>query len=210
MLYAAAAVVLLIIVGLGIGWQVIRNSYYVAEYDGGVYIMRGVQGSFLGMPLQQPFRLACLDSRAELTIIGTDDPRGNCQVLKVGDLRQSERAQVKAGLPAGSVDDAIRQLKELGHSSLLPVCLPPAPATTTTTAPPPPPSPSPTTAPREPTESSSPEVPSTVTSPAPAPTPAPTPTESSTPSPAPPPPSPTATSLPPPPQEPGTNCRAKS
>lgn len=212
MLYAAAAIVLLVIAGLAIGRQVIRSSYYVAEYDGAVYIMRGVQGSFLGMPLQQPFRLACLDSRAELTIIGTDDPRGNCQVLKVGDLRESERAQVKAGLPAGSVDDAIRQLKELGHSSLLPVCLPPPPAPTTTTSAPPPPGPSATTSPREPTESSSPEVPSTVTSPAPAPVPAPPPTESSTPSPAPPPPppSPTATSLPPPPQEPGTNCRAKS
>jgi PPM family protein phosphatase len=212
-LYAAILVVLLVLAGLGVGSLVIRSNYYVAEYNGGVYIMRGVQGSFLGLPLQQPFRLACLDSRAELTIIGSDDPRGDCQVLKVGDLRQSERAQVKAGLPAGSVDDAIRQLKELGHSSLLPVCLPPAPPPTTTTAPPSP-GPAPSEPQREPTESVNPEVPTTVTSPAPAPAPAPGPApsspESSAASPAPPPPSPTVTALPPPPQEPGTNCRAES
>jgi serine/threonine protein phosphatase PrpC len=212
MLYAGILVVLLVLAGLAIGRLVIRSNYYVAENDGAVYIMRGVQGSFLGMPLQQPFRLACLDSRAELTIIGSDDPRGDCQVLKVGDLRESERAQVKAGLPAGSVDDAIRQLKELGHSSLLPVCLPPAPPTPTTTPAPPPPGPTPSEPPREPTESVNPEVPTTVTSPAPAPapTPAPSASEPSVASPPPPSPSPTVTALPPPPQEPGTNCRAAS
>jgi serine/threonine protein phosphatase PrpC len=207
-LYAAVLLILLVLAGLAVGRLVIRSNYYVAEHDGAVYILRGVQGSFLGMPLQQPFRLACLDSRAELTIIGTDDPRGECRVLKVGDLRESERAQVKAGLPAGSVDDAIRQLKELGHSSLLPVCLPPAP--TTTTPPPPPPSPSPPVPPREPTESVNPEVPTTVASPAPAPAPAPAPPESPVPSTVLPSPSPTVTALPPPPQEPGTNCRAAS
>jgi PPM family protein phosphatase len=214
MVFAAIVLVLLIGAGLAIGRLVIQSNYYVAEYDGAVSIMRGVQGSFLGMPLQQPFRVACLDSRNELTIIGTDDPRGDCQVLKVGDLRESERAQVKAGLPAGSVDDAIRQLKELGHSSLLPVCLPPAPTTTATPPPVVTPAPgqpgvtaAPSEAPREPTESVNPEVPTTVTSPAP---------ESNAPAPPPPPPSPspspspTATALPPPPQEPGTNCRTAS
>jgi hypothetical protein len=64
------------------------------------------------MPLQQPFRIACLDGRDDLKIIGVDDDRSGCQLLKVGDLRESERAQVSAGLPAGTVDDAIRQLKE--------------------------------------------------------------------------------------------------
>jgi protein phosphatase len=207
-LFVALLLVLLVIVGLAVGRLVIRSNYYVAEYDGAVYIMRGVQGSFLGMPLQQPFRLGCLDTRNELRIIGVDDQRGDCQLLEVADLRESERAQVTAGLPAGSVDDAMAQLRELGRSSLLPVCLPPAPATTTTTTPPPPPPPAPTPEPSgEPTESANPEVPTTVTSPeapttvtSPAP-PAPPPTT---------PPAPTGTSLSPPPQEPGTNCRAAS
>ena len=200
-LVIALLIVLLLIAGLAIGRWVIRSNYYVAEYDGAVYIMRGVQGGFLGMPLQQPFRLGCLDSRNELRIIGVDDQRGDCQMLEVGDLRESERAQVKAGLPAGSVDDAMGQLRELGRSSLLPICLPPAPPTTTSTTTTPAPAPQPS---GQPTESADPEVPTTVTSPAP---PASSP---STPPPSPPapPPSPTPTvTLAPPPQEPGTDCR---
>jgi protein phosphatase len=191
----------------------LQSNYYVAEHDGAVYIMRGVQGSFLGMPLQQPFRIACLDSRNDLKIIGVDDPRTGCQLLKVGDLRESERAQVTAGLPTGSVDDAIRQLNELGQTSLLPICAPPKPTTTTTEKPPPPASSAPSaTSGGAPPASASPlpepdtsptaEVPTTVTAPAPPgppPAPAPSPT-----------PSPTATALPPPPQEPGTTCRAAS
>ena len=212
MIFGAVLIVLLVLAGLAIGRFIIRSNYYVAEYDGAVYIMRGVQGRFLGMPLQQPFRLACLDSRNELRVIGVDDQRGECQRLEVSDLRESERAQVKAGLPAGSVDDAMGQLRELGRSSLLPICLPPPPARTTTrtTPPPPPPSPAPprtpqpSGAPTQPTESAvpiRPEVPTTVTAPAP---PAPSPST--------PPPSPasTVTALPPPPQEPGTDCRAAS
>jgi protein phosphatase len=208
MIYAAVLLVLLVLAGLAVGRMMIRSNYYVAEHDGAVYIMRGVQGSFLGMPLQQPFRLACLDGRNDLKIIGADDDRSGCQLLKVGDLRESERAQVTAGLPAGSVDDAIRQLKELGQTSLLPVCTPPTRTTTPTTTPsaaPPPPSPSPPSPPstvpappRPSGDSPAPEVPTTVTAPPPA-APPPTPT-----------PSPTVTALPPPPQEPGTTCRAAS
>ncbi|WP_319452942.1 MULTISPECIES: PP2C family protein-serine/threonine phosphatase [unclassified Mycobacterium] len=204
--FVALLLALLVIVGLGVGSLVVRSNYYVAEHDGAVYIMRGVQGSFLGMPLQQPFRLGCLDARNELRIIGVDDQRGDCQRLEVADLRESERAQVTAGLPAGSVDDAMGQLRELGRSSLLPVCLPPAPATTTTTTPPPPPAPTPEPS-GDPTESVNPEVPTTVTSPEPPTTvtsPAPPASSPTTP------PAPTGTSLSPPPQEPGTNCRAAS
>ena len=208
MLYAAVLLVLLVITGLAVGRFMLRSNYYVAEHDGAVYIMRGVQGSFLGMPLQQPFRIACLDDRNALKIIGVDDARSGCQLLKVGDLRESERAQVTAGLPTGSVDDAIRQLNELGQTSLLPICAPPKPTTTTTTTtstPPPLPVPlspgaplPPPPTPPAPDASPSAEIPTTVTAPVP-PAPPPSPT-----------PSPTVTALPPPPQEPGTTCRAAS
>jgi protein phosphatase len=211
MIYAAVLLVLLVVAGLAVGRQMIRSNYYVAEHDGAVFIMRGVQGSFLGMALQQPFRIACLDGRDDLKIIGVDDDRSGCQLLKVGDLRESERAQVSAGLPAGTVDDAIRQLKELGQTSLLPVCAPRTPTTTTTrtsSAAPPQPAPptpglTPTPPPRPSTDSPSPETPATVTAPAPPP-------PESAPVPTPPTPSPTVTALPPPPQEPGTTCRAAS
>ena len=207
MAYAAVLLVLLVVAGLAVGRFMLRSNYYVAEHDGAVYIMRGVQGSFLGMPLQQPFRIACLDSRNDLKIIGVDDPRTGCQLLKVGDLRESERAQVAAGLPTGSVDDAIRQLNELGQTSLLPICAPPKPTTTSEKPPPPssaPPAPSPQSSagapPAPPSPDPSAEVPTTVTAPPPPGSP-----------PAPPPtPSPTVTALPPPPQEPGTTCRAAS
>jgi len=212
MAYAAVLLVLLVVAGLAVGRFMLRSNYYVAEHDGAVYIMRGVQGSFLGMPLQQPFRIACLDSRNDLKIIGVDDPRTGCQLLKVGDLRESERAQVAAGLPTGSVDDAIRQLNELGQTSLLPICAPPKPTTTSEKPPPPssaPPAPSPQSSagappapPATPSPDPSAEVPTTVTAPPP---------PGSPPAPPPPPtPSPTVTALPPPPQEPGTTCRAAS
>jgi PPM family protein phosphatase len=195
MIITAVLLVLVVLAGLFIGRMMIRSNYYVAEHDGAVYIMRGVQGSILGIPLQETFRVGCLDGRSELRIMGVDDDRANCQLLEVADLRESERAQVTAGLPAGSVDDAIRQLRDLGTTSLLPVCAPPAPRTTS--APPPPPpttssgTPTTTTPPRGPAPGPAPETPSTVTTP-------------------PPPPTPSVTALPPPPQEPGTTCRAAS
>lgn len=195
MIITAVLLVLVVAAGLFIGRMMIRSNYYVAEHDGAVYIMRGVQGSILGIPLQETFRVGCLDGRSELRIMGVDDDRANCQLLEVADLRESERAQVTAGLPAGSVDDAIRQLRNLGTTSLLPVCAPPAPRTTT--PPPPPPTTSTGTTPtttspsRGPAPGPAPETPSTVTTP-------------------PPPPTPSVTALPPPPQEPGTTCRAAS
>ena len=138
----------LMLAGLAVARMVIQNNYYVAERDGSVYIMRGVQGSFAGMPLQEPFQVACLDARNSLTNIGVDDDRAGCKPLRVADLRESERAQVTAGLPGGTLDEAIRQLRELAQSSVLPLC---APATTkrtptstpsaTSPAPPPPPPP---------------------------------------------------------------------
>jgi serine/threonine protein phosphatase PrpC len=195
MIITAVLLVLVVLAGLFIGRMMIRSNYYVAEHDGAVYIMRGVQGSILGVPLQETFRVACLDGRSELRIMGVDDDRANCQLLEVADLRESERAQVTAGLPAGSVDDAIRQLRDLGTTSLLPVCAPPAPRTTT-----PPPPPPPTTSSGTPT----------TTSPSRGPAPGPAPETPSTVTTPPPPPTPSVTALPPPPQEPGTTCRAPS
>ena len=192
----------LVLAGLAVGRSVIQNNYYVAENDGSVYIMRGVQGHFVGVSLQSPFQVACLDARNSITNIGVDDDRSGCKPLKVSDLRESERAQVAAGLPGGTLDEAIRQLRELAQSSVLPVCQaptartttssPPTATTTTTTTATSTPPPSSATAPPSSGQESG--APTTVT--APAPTPA-TPT-------------PTATALPPAPQKPGTDCRTAS
>jgi serine/threonine protein phosphatase PrpC len=203
MILAVVLIVLLLLAGLAIGRYVIRTFYYVAERDGTVHIMRGVQGSLLGLPLQEPYRIACLDGNS-VKFVDANNNSPDCQRFQVKDLVESARTQVQAGMPSGTEDEAIDTVRRL-RESLLPVCLPPPPPPSPTATPPPPP-PS-TEATREPvettrqfpevpgdsTQSSAPEVPTTVTSTA---SPAPS---SSTAAPA-----PTQTA---PKQEPGKNCR---
>ncbi len=212
MFIAALLVVLVLLAGLAIGRQIVRNNYYVTEHDGTVSIMRGVQGSLLGLSMSEPFLLGCLNERNELSQISYGEQQFACRLMQLGDLRPSERAQVAAGLPGGSLDEAIAQLRRLAETSLLPVCEPAKPTAATPTAP----APAPRT--HSPNPSSRP-------GPAPAPPPPPTttaeraprtdaaPSESAT-APAPPPPtatpapSPTRTTMAPAPQKPGTDCRA--
>ncbi|MDI3313225.1 MAG: protein phosphatase 2C domain-containing protein [Mycobacterium sp.] len=131
--------VLLLLTGLAIGWNVIRSYYYVTGYGGTVTIMRGIQGSMLGVPLQTPYQQGCLNSRGQLSQISyapaTD--RRDCHLLKLSDLRPSTRQQVASGLRPGSLDEAIKQLRDLaGSGSLLPPCPPPG-STPATPSPPP-------------------------------------------------------------------------
>ena len=203
MFIAAALLVLVVLAGLAIGREIVRSNYYVGEYHGTVAIMRGVQGSFLSIALQEPYLLGCLNARNELSLISYGQSRDNldCHLLGVNDMRQSERAQVMAGLPSGTLDDAINQINELARSSVLPPCAPPrAPATSTSTTPSPTPA-SPPPTPGAPPASSAPPAPSAPSADpgAPSATPA-------TPAPQ----TPTLTALPPPPPQPGINCRAAS
>ena len=133
MFIAAALVALLALAGVGIGYRIIRNYYYVSAADQTVAIMRGIQGSILGVRLQEPYLLGCINGGGELSQIsyGQAHSELGCNLMRLQDLRPSERAQVSAGLPAGSLDNAIDQLRELAHSSLLPVCTPPPAAATT-------------------------------------------------------------------------------
>ena len=206
MIIAAALLVLVVLAGLAIGREIVRSNYYVTQHDGTVSIMRGVQGSFLGIQLQEPYLLGCLNERNDLSLISAGQSRDNldCRMLGVDDMRPSERAQVIAGLPSGSLDNAIAQIEELARSSVLPTCPSRTPTSTTPTsiAPPPRPPESPGPAPETPTN---PNVPRNNPTRGPLPGPAPeTPTTVTAP------PSPTATALPPPPSEPGTDCRTVS
>ena len=200
MFLAAALLVLVVLSGLAIGRGIVRSNYYVGQHDGTVSIMRGVQGSFLGIALQEPYLLGCLNARNELSLISADQVQDSmdCRLLGVEDLRPSERAQVVAGLPAGTLDEAIAQIEELARSSVLPTCAPRAPATTMRSPSPiPPPTETPGEGgiPRASGVTPAPETPTTVAAPVPH---------------MPPTKSPTVTALPPPPPEPGTNCRAVS
>ncbi|KWX68163.1 serine/threonine protein phosphatase, partial [Mycobacterium sp. NAZ190054] len=129
MIIAAAVLILVVLAGLAVGREIVRNNYFVSENAGIVSIMRGVDASFLGISLQEPYLLGCLNARNELSLISADQSRDNlgCRLLGVDDMRPSERAQVLAGLPSGTLDEAISQIEELSRSSVLPVCAPPPP-----------------------------------------------------------------------------------
>jgi serine/threonine protein kinase len=121
-LIVVVTLVLLVAAGMVVGRQIIRSNYYVGERDGAVSIFRGVPGSILGVSLQEPYRLGCLNYRNELALIPSGGATSECRVLRVDDLKPSERAQIEAGLPTGTLDDAISQLTQVGRNSVLPIC----------------------------------------------------------------------------------------
>jgi len=123
----AAVLVLLVVVGLIIGRTIIRSNYYVTANAGTVVIMRGIQGSLLGYHLQEPHLLGCVSQRNELSLISVGQSPNGCRLLRVDDLDKSGRTQVAGGLPTGSEDDAISQIRKLVQQSLLSVCASPAP-----------------------------------------------------------------------------------
>jgi len=181
----AALIVLLVLAALAIGRTIIRNYYYVAEYGGAVSIMQGIQVSVLGVPLHQPYSQGCLNSRNQLSVIRYGQAGGNCQPMKLSDLAQSARAQVAAGLPVGTLEQADAQLRRLSTESLLPLC-PPARAQSPPASTPQPTAPTTTQAPES--GASTPDQPAA----------SPSPTSAA----------PTVTALAPPPPQPGTDCRA--
>jgi protein phosphatase len=195
-------VVLLVLAGLAIVRTVIRSNYYVADYNGMVSIVRGIQGSMLGVSLHEPFLVGCLNARNELSLIGYSQSGSHldCHLMRLTDLRPAERAQVQAGLPGGTLDGAIGQLRELSANSLLPACPPPR-----ATSPPGGPSTGGTAEPSvtAPTTSSGTSASSPTPTSAPANTPPAAPATTSPPT-----TSQTVTALPPPPPQPGIDCRA--
>jgi PPM family protein phosphatase len=183
----ATLIILLVLAALAVGRTVIRSYYYVADYSGAVSVMQGIQVSVLGVPLHQPYSQGCLNSRNQLSAIryGQADATRDCRLMKLSDLAESARAQVAAGLPAGTLDQADAQLRRLATESLLPLCpLARAQSPPTSTSP----------------SASPPPQPSAVTTVPGAP-------EESPVSPLPTPDAPTVTALSPPPPQPGTDCR---
>lgn len=180
--------VLLVLAALAIGRTVTRNYYYVADYNGTVSIMQGVQVSILGVALHQPYAQGCLNSHNQLSLIRYGQPSDtrDCQPMKLADLAESARAQVAAGLPVGTLEQADAQLRRLSTESLLPPC-PPARGKS------PPPS-----APQAPPTTSQTPEPDAGTPVPEEPSGGPSETMAA----------PNFTTLPPPPPQPGTECRA--
>ncbi len=193
MVIMLAVVLLVMLAGVGIGRWVIRSNYYVAGYSGIVALMRGIQGSLLGITLNEPYLVGCLNAHNELSLINYSQSgeQLSCHVMKLRDLPPPERAQVQGVIPAGSLDEAEAQLRTLSAKALLP-CPPPratSPPSDASATPEPNATPLPT--------SSTPSTTANPNSTAPA---APAPTTTSQ----------TVTTLPPPPQQAGVDCRASA
>ncbi len=178
--------ILLVLAALAVGRTVVRSYYYVADYNGAVSIMQGIQVSILGVPLHQPYSQGCLNSLNQLSVnrYGTATANHDCRPMKPSDLAESARAQVAAGLPVGTLEQANAQLRRLATESLLPLCplaraQSPAPTLVPTASPTPG---AETPVPQEPSASSLPAMPTA-------------------------PNAPTVTALSPPPPQPGTDCR---
>jgi PPM family protein phosphatase len=151
----AALVTLLLIAGLFVGWMFIQQNYYVAEHNGNVTIMRGIQGGFLGISSNDPHSVVCANGSNQPSFLPYGSKsRPDCQIVALKDLRRPGQEQVQnKKLPGGSLGDTERQLKDLLAAYLLPLCQlrglstePPEPhpsasettttATSTTSAPP--------------------------------------------------------------------------
>lgn len=184
MLIGVALAILLVLAALAVGRTVVRSYYYVTDYNGAVSIMQGIQVSILGVPLHQPYSQGCLNSRNNLSVIRFGTPANkDCRLMKPSDLAESARAQVAAGLPVGTLEQANAQLRRLAGESLLPLC-PMARAQSPTPSAAPAPTSAATSAPS--TENSAAQQPSL------------TPTSKA---------APPVTALSPPPPQPGTDCR---
>ena len=143
MLIGLALTILLVLAALAVGRTVIRSydRTSTAVHGGAVSIMQGIQISILGVPLHQPYSQGCLDSLDQLLVVryGQAGANHDCQLMKPSDLAESARAQVAAGLPVGTLDQANAQLRRLATESLLPLCpLARAQSPPASTPPPPP------------------------------------------------------------------------
>ncbi|MBU3060116.1 protein phosphatase 2C domain-containing protein [Nocardia sp. NEAU-G5] len=125
------ALIAAVVVGLVVGYKMIRNNYYVGADNGNVVIVRGLPGSVLGYSIHDVDQLACVqrDGQVGLASPGEDFPDG-CRQLQVADLQQTGRDKVNSGLPPGALDDAHRQLDKLAQQDLLPACTTTVPVST--------------------------------------------------------------------------------
>ncbi|MFV9428171.1 protein phosphatase 2C domain-containing protein [Rhodococcus aetherivorans] len=149
---AAIVVIAVLVGGLFVGRQLIRNNYYVGADDGRVTVLRGIPGDVFGYSLQEPARVGCITDEGDLTLV--DPASASCRVMLVDDLWPAAREQVRAGLPSGSLDDTREQMQRLAELDLLPVCTPEEPEPTPGTPAPGPGEPTPAPGPNgtQPTE----------------------------------------------------------
>jgi len=130
-----ALVTLMLVAGLVVGWMIIHQNYYAADHDGKVTLMRGFPGGILGISLQDPDSVACIDEHNKRQQIPSSQIGGqhNCQLLATKDLSPAGRQHLQSGFRGGNRDQALRELDNLLASDLLPLCTSLRPVTPTTT-----------------------------------------------------------------------------
>jgi protein phosphatase len=127
----AVVLIAVLMVGVYVGYRLIRSNYYVSADNGHVAVFRGLPGTFLGMSVHEVDQLACADGN-----LVAPAEQGSCTPLEQRDLRQDLREKVSAGLPSGSRDEARKQVQELAKGLMAP-CAEPQSGPITTSAEPP-------------------------------------------------------------------------
>ncbi|MFE3983831.1 PP2C family protein-serine/threonine phosphatase [Nocardia tengchongensis] len=123
--WLALSLALLVAVGAGltVGYNMIRSNYYVGVDGEKVVVLRGLPGSVLGYSIREVDQVGCVTRSGELTLAAPGDKFANgCVPLTREALRPSGRDSVDKGLPPGSRDDAIKQIRNLVSTELLPPC----------------------------------------------------------------------------------------
>lgn len=116
------AVLALIVIGVVVSTVWIRSYYYVGESDGTVVVHRGLPGSFVGIDFHGVSQVGCVSSTGVLRLVDPGTEPVDCELLAVEHLQPSARQQVVSGLPSGSREDAVRQMRSLVENDLLPPC----------------------------------------------------------------------------------------
>nr|WP_206038341.1 PP2C family serine/threonine-protein phosphatase [Rhodococcus sp. HNM0569] len=136
----AALIVVVLAVGGVVGWYMVRGNYFLTTDDRDrVTVMQGVPGALFGYSFSEAELVGCVTDEGALTFSAPDQLPATCDVLTADDLQPSARAQLRAGLPSGKLDDTREQMRRLVENELLPVCEPtsetPTPTPTPTPAP---------------------------------------------------------------------------
>ena len=102
------------------GYNKIRENYFVAEDGDQIVVNNGTDTTVLGISLKNRYHDVCLDEEATVRLLpaNSDDP---CHRFSPSDLTPAARG-VLSSLPEGSYDDVSQQVQRLAEQTL-PVCV---------------------------------------------------------------------------------------
>lgn len=121
-LWTALAVVLLVLAGLAaagyVGYNKIKENYYVAEADSRIVINQGTPTDILGFKLSTAYQEICLSEESTVRLLdsGASD---NCHRFATSDLTPAARGAL-ANLPEGDYGAVVQQVHRLAEQTLPP------------------------------------------------------------------------------------------